>query len=62
MGVVVLEFILVHSGGVLHHLMEEKAGWGRRKTALGVTLVYTLFGSGSPWGSRAGGCSARLRV
>ena len=68
MGVMVLEFILVHSGGVLHHLMEEKAGWGRRKTALGVTLVYTLFGVGiavgfkSWWllGSSAGVMAGRL--
>ncbi len=43
-GVMVLEFILVHSGGVLHHAMEAKAAWGRFKTVLGLTALYTLFG------------------
>ena len=52
-GVMVLEFIVVHSGGVLHHLMEQKAGWGRTKTALGLTVLYMLFGVGIALGFRS---------
>lgn len=52
-GVMVLEFILVHSGGFLHHLMQEKAGWGRTKMALGLTALYTLFGVGIALGFKS---------
>ncbi len=52
-GVMVLEFIMVHSGGVLHHVMGEKAGWGRTKQALGLTVLYTLFAAGIALGFKS---------
>lgn len=45
-GILVLEFILIHSGGLLNHLMTKKAGWGRTKAMLGLTAFYAVFGVG----------------
>ncbi len=44
-GVMVLEFILVHSGGVMHHLMVEKAAWNPLQQVLGFIGLYLLFGA-----------------
>lgn len=52
-GVMVLEFVLVHSGGVLHHLMGEKAGWSRLRQGLGLAALYTLFGVGIAYGFKS---------
>lgn len=52
-GVMVLEFILVHSGGVLHHFMEAKPERGRIKTVLSLTVLYTLFGIGIALGFKS---------
>jgi len=42
-GLLVLEFILIHSGAFLNFLMTEKAGWERDKKLIGLTAFYTLF-------------------
>ena len=47
-GVLMLEFILIHSGAFLNHVMTQKAGWARDKTLLGLTTCYTLFGGVAP--------------
>lgn len=52
-GVMVLEFILVHSGGVLHHMIGAKAGWERTKTRLMLSVVYTLFALGIALGFKS---------
>jgi hypothetical protein len=44
-GVMVLEFILIHSGAFLNHFMGEKAGWERDKKLIGMTAFYSLFGA-----------------
>lgn len=43
-GVLVLEFILIHSGGFLNHFMTQKAGWERTRKLMGMTAFYALFG------------------
>jgi len=43
-GVLLLEFILIHSGAILSNLMTQKAGWERGKVLLGLTAFYALFG------------------
>ena len=43
-GVLVLEFILIHSGAFLNSLMTQKAGWARDRTLVGLTFFYSLFG------------------
>ena len=43
-GVLVLEFILIHSGAFLNSFMTQKAGWERDKKLIGLTAFYTLFG------------------
>ncbi len=42
-GLLVLEFILIHSGAFLNFLMTEKAGWERDKKLIGLTCFYALF-------------------
>lgn len=69
-GVLLLEFILIHSGAFLNHLMVQRAGWDRTKALIGLTLFYTLFALGialgfkSWWllGTFALVMSARLRA
>lgn len=43
-GILVLEFILIHAGAFLNHLMTRKAGWARTKSLLGLLALYTVFG------------------
>jgi len=43
-GVMVLEFILIHSGAFLNFFMTQKAGWERDKKLIGLTAYYALFG------------------
>ena len=43
-GILVLEFILIHSGAFLNQLMTRKAGWDRTKALLGLVAFYALFG------------------
>ena len=43
-GVLVLEFILIHSGAFLNYFMTQKAGWERDKKMIGMTAFYSLFG------------------
>ena len=43
-GVLVLEFILIHSGAFLSSFLEQKAGWARTEKLIGMTALYTLFG------------------
>jgi len=43
-GVMVLEFILIHSGAFLNFFMTQKAGWARDRKLIGLTAYYTLFG------------------
>lgn len=43
-GILVLEFILLHSGAFLNHLMTRKAGWGRTRTLIGLVALYSVFG------------------
>lgn len=45
-GLMVLEFILVHSAGVMHHLMDTRGGWGKVRQVGGLTALYLLFGVG----------------
>ena len=45
-GVLLLEFILIHSGAFLNHVMAQRAGWDRTKTLLGLTVFYTIFALG----------------
>jgi hypothetical protein len=42
-GVLVLEFILIHSGAFLNFFMTQKAGWERDKKLIGLTAYYALF-------------------
>lgn len=44
-GVLVLEFILIHSSGILNFLMTEKAGWERNKKLAGMMVLYAIFGA-----------------
>src|SRR5258708_7683748 len=44
-GVLLLEFILIHSGAFLSNLMTQKAGWERSRTLFALTALYTLFGA-----------------
>lgn len=43
-GVLVLEFILIHSGAFLNSFMTQKAGWERDKKLIGLSAYYALFG------------------
>jgi len=43
-GLLVLEFILIHSGAFLNSFLTKKAGWARTGKLLGLTAFYTLFG------------------
>jgi hypothetical protein len=43
-GVLVLEFILIHSGAFLNFFMTQKAGWARDRKLIGLTAYYALFG------------------
>jgi hypothetical protein len=43
-GILVLEFILIHSGAFFNQLMTQKAGWARTRTLLGLVLLYGVFG------------------
>ena len=43
-GVLVLEFILIHSGGFLNAFLAQKAGTERNRKLLGLTAFYALFG------------------
>ncbi len=43
-GILILEFILIHAGAFLNNLMTQKAGGGRTKALLGLTAFYSLFG------------------
>src|ERR1700710_140155 len=43
-GVMVLEFILIHSGAFLSSYLTQKAGWARTEKLIGLTALYTLFG------------------
>ncbi len=43
-GVLILEFILIHSGAFLNNLMTQKAGWARDRTVLALLAFYTMFG------------------
>lgn len=43
-GVLILEFILIHSGAFLNYLMTQKAGWARNRKLIGLTSYYALFG------------------
>jgi hypothetical protein len=52
-GVMVMEFILVHSGGLFHHFMESGLGWGRLKTVLGLTALYSVLGVGIAMGFKS---------
>lgn len=45
-GVMVLEFILIHSGAFLSFFMTQKAGWERTRKLIGLTAYYCLFGVG----------------
>lgn len=44
-GVLVLEFILIHFGSFLNFFMTQKAGWERDKKLIGMTAFYALFGA-----------------
>lgn len=52
-GVMVLEFILIHSGAVLNHIMTQQAGWDRTKTLLGLTAFYSIFALGIAFGFKS---------
>ncbi len=43
-GVLILEFILIHSGAFLNNLMTRKAGWERTRVVIALTAFYSLFG------------------
>lgn len=43
-GLLVLEFILIHSGGFLNAFLAQKAGAERNWKLLGLTAFYALFG------------------
>ena len=43
-GILVLEFILIHSGAFLNQVMTQKAGWDRTKSLLWMLALYALFG------------------
>jgi uncharacterized membrane protein len=43
-GMMVLEFILIHSGAFLNAFMTQKAGEARNLKLLGLTAYYALFG------------------
>jgi len=43
-GVMILEFILIHSGAFLNFFMTQKAGWARDRKLIGLTAYYALFG------------------
>ena len=43
-GVLVLEFVLIHSGAFVNCFMTEKAGWERTQKLIGLTAFYSLFG------------------
>ncbi len=43
-GVLVLEFILIHSGAFLNSTLMQKAGWPRDRMLIALTAFYLLFG------------------
>ncbi len=45
-GILVLEFILIHAGGFLNAYSAQKAGWDRTWRLIALTAFYTLFGVG----------------
>ena len=43
-GVLLLEFILIHSGAFFNNLMTQKSGWARNKAVIGLTTLYLGYG------------------
>ena len=43
-GVLVLEFILIHSGAFLNSTLMQKSGWARVQKLIALSAFYTLFG------------------
>ena len=52
-GVMVLEFILIHSGGVLHHLLEKRAGWSGWRQVAVLVAFYLIFALGIALGFKS---------
>lgn len=43
-GMLVLEFILIHSGALLNSTLTQKASWSRQPKLIALTAFYLLFG------------------